>query len=176
MKVSRKIYYFLYIAIFRHTPDAWRPYAFFFPQLRARLVRSFAESCGDAIKVKSNADVSPNIKIGSRSELGQNCLLYGGVTLGSDVLMGPGVKIITRNHVFDSANMPINAQGEIFSPVIVEDGVWIGANAIILPGVRVGKGAIIAAGAVVTRDVAELSIVGGVPAREIARRGDATCA
>jgi len=175
MKLSRKISYLLYIALFRHTPDAWRPYALFFPRLRSLLVKAFAESCGIDVRVKSNAEVSPNIRIGDRSELGQNSLIYGGVTIGSDVLMGPGVKIITRNHEHHATAIPMNRQGETFAPVVIGDDVWIGANVVILPGVIVGRGAIIAAGAVVSREVESLSIVGGVPAKVIGRRGDVAC-
>lgn len=166
----RYVYYFLYIAIFRHTPDSWRPYSLFFPGLRAALVRAFVDKCGVGIHVKSNADISPHISIGDRSELGCNSLIYGSVTIGSDVLMGPGVKIITRNHLVADPTMPIREQGEEERPVVVGDDVWIGANVVILPGVEIKRGAVIAAGAVVTKDVGELEIVGGVPARVIGRR------
>lgn len=66
--------------------------------------------------------------------------------------------------------MPIREQGEEERPVVVGDDVWIGANVVILPGVEIKRGAVIAAGAVVTKDVGELEIVGGVPARVIGRR------
>jgi acetyltransferase-like isoleucine patch superfamily enzyme len=85
-------------------------------------------------------------------------------------MMGPDVKIMTRNHAFDSLDCPMNLQGDTFLPVIVGDDVWIGANAIILPGVTIERGAVIAAGAVVTKDVAAYGIVGGVPARPIGSR------
>lgn len=166
----RYLYYFLYIAIFRHTPDRWRPYSLFFPTLRRALVQSFVDDCGKEVHVKSNADVSPHIRIGDRSELGCNCLIYGGVTIGSDVLMGPDVKIITRNHNFTDRSVPIREQGDYELPVVIEDDVWLGANVVVLPGVRIARGAIVAAGAVVNRDVLPYTIVGGVPAREIGRR------
>lgn len=168
----RYLYYFLYICIFRHTPDRWRPYSLFFPALRRALVRSFVDECGKEVHVKSNADISPHIRIGDRSELGCNCLIYGGVTIGSDVLMGPDVKIITRNHNFSDLTIPIRAQGDYERPVVIEDDVWLAANVVILPGVRVARGAIVAAGAVVDRDVLPYTVVGGVPARIIGRRGE----
>lgn len=166
----RRILYFVYIAFARHTPDQWRPYALFFPRLRSWLVCKFARRAGRNVVVKSGADISPNIEIGSRSEIGCRALIYGGVTIGDDVLMGPDVKIITRNHVFSSAVVPIREQGDCFSPVEIHDDVWIGANVVILPGVVIGRGAVIAAGAVVADSVNVGEIVGGVPAKKIGTR------
>lgn len=167
----RYLWYFLYIAVFRHTPDRHRPYALIFPALRAALVRRFADACGRDIVVKSNADVSPHIAIGNRSELGRDCLIYGGVTLGDDVLMGPGVKIFSRNHRYLAVDVPIAAQGEDFKPVRVGSDVWIGANVLIMPGVTIHDHAVIAGGAVVTKDVPEFAVVGGNPARVLKWRG-----
>lgn len=123
--------------------------------------------------MKSNAEISPHIRIGDRSELGCNCLVYGSVTIGKDVLMGPGVKIITRNHIFRDPTVPIREQGEEEKPVIIEDDVWIGANVVILPGVTVGRGAVLAGGAIVSRNVPAFAIVGGVPATVVGIRGQA---
>lgn len=87
--------------------------------------------------------------------------------------MGPDVLIITQNHRFDQLDLPMWRQG--FSPsepVIIGNDVWVGTRAIILPGVTISKGAIIGAGAVVTKDVPEYAIVGGNPARLIKYRTD----
>ncbi len=86
-------------------------------------------------------------------------------------MMGPDVVILTQNHKFDRLDIPMLDQGfKDEQPVTICDDVWIGARVIILPGVTVGKGAIIAAGAVVTKDVPEYAIVGGNPARVIKMR------
>ncbi len=86
-------------------------------------------------------------------------------------MMGPDVVILTQNHKFDRLDIPMLEQGfKDEQPVTICDDVWIGVRAIILPGVTVGKGAIIAAGAVVTKDVCEYAIVGGNPARVIKMR------
>jgi len=85
--------------------------------------------------------------------------------------MGPSVKIITRNHIFRDKTVPIRIQGETELPVVIGNDVWIGANVVILPGVTVGNGAIIAAGAVVNKNIPEFTIVGGVPAKGIGMRG-----
>ena len=89
----------------------------------------------------------------------------GKVTIGNDVSIAPGVLIMAASHDYSST-----ALEDISAPVLIEDHVWIGARAIIFPGVTVGKYAVIGAGAVVTKDVPEYSVVAGVPAKIINRR------
>lgn len=85
--------------------------------------------------------------------------------------MGTDVIIITRNHRFDRTDIPMMEQGfEEERPVYIGNDVWIGDRVLILPGVHIGDGSIIAAGAVVTKDVPPYSIVAGVPARKIRDR------
>ena len=85
--------------------------------------------------------------------------------------MGTDVTIITRNHRFDRTDIPMMEQGfEEERPVYIGNDVWIGDRALILPGVHIGDGSIIAAGAVVTKDVPPYSIAAGVPARKIRDR------
>lgn len=84
----------------------------------------------------------------------------GGLTLGSRIMMGPRVMLLTANH-------DLLTRMTQTAPIVVEDDVWIGAGSTVLPGVRIGKGAIVAAGAVVTKDVPAFTVVGGVPARVI---------
>lgn len=85
-------------------------------------------------------------------------------------MIAPSVSIRDTDHGFSRTDIPMMQQDLDTSPVCIGDDVWIGHGAIILKGVRIGDGAIVAAGAVVTRNVAPFSIVGGVPAREIAKR------
>ncbi len=167
MKLKRKLLYFLYIAIFRFTPEDYRPYSLFFPAFRRFLVSNFIDSCGKSLRVKFNCDISPNIKVGHSSELGQRCLIHAGVEIGSNVIMGPDVKIYTRNHVFDSLEIPIQQQGKKQQKTIIMDDIWIGANVIILPGITIGSHSVIAAGSVVTKSVPEYAVVGGNPAKLI---------
>ncbi|MBB3206292.1 acetyltransferase-like isoleucine patch superfamily enzyme [Rhodopirellula rubra] len=97
------------------------------------------------------------------------------VTIGNRVLIGPHSFITDHNHQLNGIG-PISLQGCESNPVSIGDDVWIGTGATILPGVKVGTGAVIAAGAVVTHDVDDLDIVGGVPARHIRSRRDADLA
>ncbi len=112
-----------------------------------------------------------NISIGDDSSIGERARVLGKITIGKGVMMGEEVIIMTQNHKFDRTDIPMCQQGfQKEEPVIIEDDVWIGARVLILPGVKVGKGSILAAGAVVTKDVPEYTIVGGNPARVIKMR------
>ena len=86
-------------------------------------------------------------------------------------MMGPDVVIMTNSHNFERIDIPMNIQGSaVPKKVVIGNDVWIGTRAIILPGTTIGNGAIIGAGAVVTKDVPEYGIVGGVPAKLIRNR------
>lgn len=108
-----------------------------------------------------------NIRIGDNCVINRQCYLDGrqGIFIGDNVNISFGTSIITLQH--NPNDKSFSCTG---SKVVIDDYVWIGAKSIVLPGVRIGKGAIVAAGAVVTKDVAPYSIVGGVPARKIKER------
>ena len=166
----KKILYVFYLIFLRNTPEDWRPYAFFFPWLRKVIVSSYLSSCGKNLRVKSGAEISPRAKVGDNSELGTRCLIQSDVEIGSNVIMGPDVKIYCRNHNYDRTDIPIQLQGKTTKPTIIGNDVWIGANVLITAGVKVGDHAIIAGGAVVTKDVPDYAIVGGNPAKVIRMR------
>ncbi|MBO5067563.1 MAG: transferase, partial [Clostridia bacterium] len=117
------------------------------------------------------ASLSEGLIVGDRSGVGINANLHGPVIIGNDVMMGPECIIYTRNHEFSNTDIPMNQQGfSEIKEVVIGNDVWIGGRVIILPGVHIGNGAIIGAGAVVTKDVPEYSIVGGNPAKVIKYR------
>lgn len=92
----------------------------------------------------------------------------GGVTIGNDSLLAAGVKIVTQTHQVDAgADGRLFRETNVSHPIVIGQNVWIGTNAAILPGVTIGDGAIVAAGAVVTRDVPDSTLVAGVPARVV---------
>jgi acetyltransferase-like isoleucine patch superfamily enzyme len=107
------------------------------------------------------------IRIGSDCLIGELNVLrgQGGITIGNRVYTGPLVQILAVNHVFDNPNQPMIEQGITAEGIHIEDDVWLGAGSIITDGVRIGRGAVVAAGAVVTQDVPPHTVVGGVPAR-----------
>jgi len=94
----------------------------------------------------------------------------GGVRIGNRVLIGYRAQIISANHKIPPMRDKIFDSGHEKKEVIIEDDVWIGANAIILPGVKIGQGAVVAAGSIVNKDVPAYSTVGGVPAKIIKQR------
>lgn len=109
------------------------------------------------------------IKIGRDSLIGEYSVIrgQGGVTIGDRVYTSPMTQIIAVNHVFADPNRPFIEQGITAEGIIIEDDVWLGSACVITDGVRIGKGAVVAAGAVVTKDVRPHTVVGGVPARVI---------
>lgn len=167
---ARKILYFLYLILVRYTPEIYRPYALFFPWLRRIFVKGFVSKCGAKIRVKQNADISMFIEIGNYSELGTNCVIQSNTNIGDYVIMGPDVKIYTKNHGYEDLNTPIALQKNVEKKVIIGDDVWIGANVIITPGVTINNHSIIAAGSVVSKNVPKYAVVGGVPAKIIKYR------
>ena len=112
------------------------------------------------------------LRVGDETWIGQNCFFHSaaGITIGACVGIGPGVMILTSEHQeLGRAVAPLLSPVE-FAPVIIEDEVNLGVGSIVLPGVRIGKGARVGAGSVVTSDVAAYSIVAGTPARLLRER------
>jgi acetyltransferase-like isoleucine patch superfamily enzyme len=94
----------------------------------------------------------------------------GGVTLGDNVLIGPNCTIVSFNHTLFPIENSARINGPIhLAPVIIGDNVWLGANCVVLPGITIGNNCIAAAGAVITENVPDNTIVGGVPAKVIQR-------
>ena len=111
------------------------------------------------------ADYGQNIKVGKNVFINSGCCFQdqGGIEIGDDVLIGQQVVLATLNH-----DLQPSARANMTpAPIKICDKVWIGAHATILAGVTVGKGAVVAGGAVVTKDVPENTVVGGVPAKII---------
>ena len=108
-----------------------------------------------------------DVLIGDNTRIGIHCTVIGPVTIGSHVNLAQGITVTALNHNFEDTTKRIDEQGVSTRPVVIGDDVWIGANAVILPGVTIGHHSVVAAGAVVTKDVPSNTVVGGVPAKEI---------
>ncbi len=112
------------------------------------------------------------VRIGDGTWIGQGAFLHGagGLTIGANVGIGPGVHVITSSHAERGRSVPILHAPIDFAPVMIEDDSDIGVGAIILPGVRIGRGAQVGAGAVLTRDVDAYTVVAGNPAKVLRER------
>ena len=121
--------------------------------------QAFFSADGGSIKIGENFSCNVNCHI--------NASIGGKITISKNVLVGPNVVMRTANHNFNKPEKLINLQGHNFNDIQIGENVWIGSNCVILSGVKIGEGSVIAAGAVVNKDVPKNTIVGGVPAREI---------
>jgi maltose O-acetyltransferase len=165
----------LFYGFVRHLPNSNVPLGGLWRRIRYIVCRPMFQYCGENVNIEHGAWVGAfrSISIGSNSDIGIHASVGRGARIGSNVMMGGDVLILTMNHRTSSTETPMIQQGhECTEPVTIGDDVWIGARAIIVPGVTVGSGSIIAAGAVVSRDVPENAIVAGNPARIVRYRGD----
>jgi acetyltransferase-like isoleucine patch superfamily enzyme len=136
-------------------------------QIRTQL----SKIIGSTIDTSTIVFVPFHTNFGKHTTIGKNVFInhgcsfldLGGITIEDDVLIGPKVSLITENHPVD----PANRKSLDLAKIVIKKNAWIGAGAIILPGVTVGENAIVAAGAVVNKDVADNTIVAGVPAKKI---------
>lgn len=108
-----------------------------------------------------------DVVIGDHTRIGLHNTIIGPVTIGSHVNLAQGITVTALNHNFEAPERRIDEQGVSTQQVTIGDDIWIGANAVVLPGVTVGNHCVIAAGAVVTKDVPPHSLVAGVPAKII---------
>ena len=132
-----------------------------FNAVRVACVRRFVAHCGESLQIGPHVVLSRTSVIGNRVTINDNCSLQG-CEIGDDALIAPWCYVVTRNHRFDNLEIPISAQGYGEErPPTIGRGVWIGARVMLLPAVLVGDGAIVAAGAVVSRDVPPRAIVTG---------------
>lgn len=152
------------------------PASFFWINIGQKQIREFCgklilSKCGKGVNIEKGAVFSSSVELGDNSGIGIRAQINGKTIIGKDVMMGPDVCIYSVNHAFDRVDIPMNIQGFApEKPVVIEDDVWIGARVIILPGIRIGTGAVIGAGAVVTKDVPDYAVVGGNPAKVLKMR------
>ncbi len=170
-KLSRKIGAIIYYFFAQHLPSSTSGLKIGQKAIRAFCGKLMLKKCGKKVNIEHGAKFSSKTSLGDYSGIGINARIHGDCTIGDHVMMGPDVVIITSNHSFDRTDIPMMFQGfEEERPVIIGNDVWIGERVIILPGVHVGDGAILAAGAVVTKDVPPYAIFAGVPAKIIKMR------
>ena len=161
-----------YYLIASHLPDSHFPFGAVFMKIRYFFVRNFVSNIGRNVTIESSVYLGngKDIEIGNNVHINESCRIRN-VRIGDYVMLAPEVMILNLGHHTNDITQPMMLQGtRTYPQTIIEDDVWIGARSIIMPGRKIGKGAIVAAGSVVTKDVEPYTIVGGNPAREIKKR------
>lgn len=171
----RFIWLVLYLTFARWLPvtDNVLPCSRIIRRFRSFVGGKCLRHAGKNINIEHMADFGTggNISLGNDSGIGIRCRVRGPLAIGDDVMMGPEVIILGPGHAHERADITMRAQGASpASHTLIGNDVWIGTRAIIMHGVKIGNGVIIAAGAVVTHDVPDYTIVGGVPAKIIKHR------
>lgn len=172
MRLTRLICLVAYYGLVRHLPASTNRATRWIRPVRRAVCRGIFDYCGRDVNIEKGASFSSGrgISIGSGSGVGVNCKINGPLEIGEKVMMGPDVAILTHSHNIDRTDIPMADQGASVSKVTIGNDVWIGMRSIIMPGVTIGNGAVIGAGAVVTKDVPDYAIAGGVPAKVIKYR------
>ena len=173
--MKRKFFLVLYYLIARWLPDSYFPIIGRLSNaFRVFCVKHIFKKCGKISTINRNIYFGNglDIEIGDYSGIGANSVIPNNTKIGKYVMMAPDVHIISDNHKFDTIDRPMCFQGsnKHHPPTIIDDDVWIGVRVIMTPGRHIKRGSIIAAGAVLTKDFDEYSVVGGNPAKLIKSR------
>ena len=173
MKFKRVFGKVLYHSIAIHMPMSFSRFSFGSRKLRQFCAHLILNDCGRWVNIEKGVRFGTGLKIGNGSGIGAYSMIPSNVTIGENVMMGQECLMFTQNHSFDRLDIPMGGQGtQAPRPIVIGNDVWIGARVIILPGVHVGDGAIIGAGAVVTKNIPSYEIWGGNPARFLKSRID----
>lgn len=165
--LCRRLYYGIGICMKSSVQSKWAK------RIRYWMASRFVENCGKNVNFECGAKFDPELSIGDNSGVGVNCVVSGRTFIGNDVMMGPDCIMYSYSHAHDRLDIPMDQQGfEEPTPIHIGNDVWIGARVIILPGVTVGDHVIIGAGSVVTKDIPDYALVGGVPAKIIRMRNE----
>lgn len=167
----KKIYLFTYYLLASRLPSSYFPGGKFFNRLRVGILRKL-------IRIGNQTIVQQNFRFGNKGkvQIGRNCRINENVYIqsaivGDNVLIAPNVAILASTHNFGRTNVPIVEQGDSeIKSVLIEYDVWLGRNVIVLPGIKIGSGAIVGAGSIVTKNIPPYAIFAGVPAKMIRMR------
>lgn len=165
----------IYVLFAKSLPVSYQIFGGEAKWLRKICGKLILEKCGKNVNIERGAVFSSHVSLGNNSGIGINASLTGSVIIGDNVMMGSDCTMYSRNHAFDRTDVPMCEQGYLpEKTIVIGDDVWIGGHVIILPGVHIGNGAIVGAGAVVTKDVPQYAVVGGNPAKVIKYRNSKT--
>lgn len=141
----------------------------------------YVDSLNSKIQLKDKVHISQQVVlrvrfgeiiVGEHVGIGIRSIIRGsgGVEIGKNSLLADQVELISANHIYKDLHVPIRLQGGELKKIVIGEDVWLGAHVIVLAGVTIGKGSVVGAGAVVTKDIPSYSIAIGVPARVIDKR------
>lgn len=164
--VSIKLYKVLLQTIGGILPQSNHPMGSVGKKFRGWCAKHIAAEFGEDVNIEKGASIQPGVVLKEKANVGVNCLVGPKAEIGAKVMMAPECHIYTRNKKFRKDLKRFKGYEEI-KPVIIEEDVWIGARVIIVPGVRIGKGCVVAAGAVVSKDMPPYHVVAGNPARAV---------
>ena len=130
---------------------------------------------GDNTQIVGNLLLGGTVRMGNNVSINNNVFIVGNhlpdsIVIGNEVLIGPNVVLRASDHQFRDPKVRIKFQGRSHGKIVLEDDVWLSSNVVVTKDVRIGTGAVVAAGSVVTKDVPPFAIVGGVPAKVIGWR------
>lgn len=131
------------------------------------------EEVGSNVNIEKGAHFNSKVSIGNFLGIGVNFEMNGPVSIGKYVNTWPEVIVYTQNHSTRRTDIPIQGQGyDKVEPVVINDDVWLGRRVIILPGVNIGRGCVIGAGSVVSKDIPAYSVVVENPTKVVKVRKD----
>ena len=148
-------------------PHTFWPGGIIFSHIRRLTLLGMGCRIGKGCEIEPHIDVgfSPDLRIGDHCQINQRVMVHA-AEIGDYVMIAPDVVFLDRFHIFDRTDVPMAKQGaSARKKIVIGSDVWIGQRAILMPGISVGDGAIVGAGAVVTRDIPPYAIVAGIPAR-----------
>jgi maltose O-acetyltransferase len=167
MASLRNRLFFATQASLKYVPFAWGAV------VRRWLYRPFFASVGRGLTVHDNVTIKypDEIRLGHHVTINTGCFVVGlgGLSIGNDVMLGAGTKIVTTSHG-RSTDLPMQRQQLETRPIVIEDDVWFGFDVKVLPGVVIRKGAVLGAGSVVTREIPAFVIAAGIPAKVVKSR------
>lgn len=172
----KKLYVIIYYSILIYLPKSSTPvFGKICRTLRYLCCKRIFKFCGVGVNIEKGAKFGKGLEItiGNYSGLGINCKVPNNIVIGDNVMMGPDVLILARNHLFSNVSIPMIKQGLSQQvQTIIGNDVWIGERVIVLPGKSIGEGSIIGAGAVVSKSIPPYVIAVGNPAAIKAKRKD----
>ena len=175
--MKKKIFLALFYGVANHLPNSYQMFVGKVSnRFRVFCVKRIFKKCGKITTVNRNVYFGngSEIEIGDYSGIGANCVLPNDIKIGKYVMMGPDLYCLSFSHHISEIEKPMCFQGKedkgVESSIVINDDVWIGARVIITKRRHIGKGSVLAAGAVVTKDVPDYAIVGGNPAKVIRNR------